>query len=127
MTKIEIIDETVEYYTTHPRAIEPTTGKCSYKNKNGDFCAHSRCLTDKARNIILEDQRNHGGCYGIIKDYGDEIHQEKYQGHDSGFWGEIQKLHDGKVNWTINENGKNELTQEGKETVRALKKQYSEN
>jgi len=121
LTKHQIIDETVEYYTTHSRAT--TEYGCEYRTKEGALCAHSRCLTDEIRNQIRL-----GSAYGtaddVINDFGgDDVHQEQYRGHDVKFWNDIQSLHDCKRYWVKTEIG-NEITASGIEQVNNLKEIY---
>lgn len=42
MTKLDIIEETVEYYKTHNRATNKAGG-CFYLSEQGDMCAIGRC------------------------------------------------------------------------------------
>lgn len=45
-TKMEILDETVKYYSTHPRALEGQM--CIYLSDEGNKCAFGRCMTASA-------------------------------------------------------------------------------
>lgn len=116
LTKIQIIDETVEYYSKNSRAI--VDGSCQYLTDYGTMCAHSRCLTDEGRKKVLH-RDNTGAAFETIEELGDDIHKEEYRGHDGGFWDEIQHIHDGQHNWV-----KNELSITGKGYVNSLKKRY---
>lgn len=117
MNKIEIINETVEYYKTHNRAIslDPHGNfVCHYINSAGDMCAVGRCLIDPI------DIR--GDVYFICPDDGlDTILKEEYRGHDIGFWNELQKIHDRNYNWCGND-----LSLIGIGFVNSLKELYND-
>lgn len=121
LTKHQIIDETVEYYSTHDRAITGT-GRCQYKTQDGKLCAHSRCLTDRAREKVIELNLNMGAsAHSVLRHCGgDRIHQMKYRGHNTLFWSDVQNLHDTDDYW----NGR-ELTLKGKDYVKRIKAVYN--
>lgn len=122
LSKIEIINETVEYYTNNTRAII-SFNDCVYKTEDGNMCAHSRCLTDEVRNSIGIN-RPFGSAEDVISDFGgDDVHQEQYRGHEPEFWNKIQHVHDNCEFWNKTETG-NELTEEGNVFVNFLKEIY---
>lgn len=119
-TKIEIIDETVEFYSKNPRAIRYTS--CQYQMADGRQCAHSRCLTDEARQSVVDNGLNNSSASTVIECSmeRDNIHKEEYRGHESDFWNSIQNIHDVSSNWS-----KAGLSVAGRNFVEALKQKYS--
>jgi hypothetical protein len=120
-TKIEIIEETVAYYSENPRSVKyGSLSKCVYLNENGNKCAFSRCCTDEGVTWLHEQ-------IDVIEE-GDSVIQHflkhlkpEYQGHDFEFWKDIQRLHDNKGYW-VNGNGK--LNERGETCVNWLKNKY---
>ncbi len=118
MTKIEIIEETVEFYRNNPRAYDPLVG-CLYVTSSGLRCAHSRCLNETLIDLkSIESWQNAGH---IIMKHGDSIHKDQYRGHRIDFWTDIQNLHDNSMYWSGTE-----LSEEGKQMVESLKRKYHE-
>jgi hypothetical protein len=111
MTKTEIINETVEYYGSHARAVD--NGRCFYKTKDGKMCAVGRCLENP-----IEDCGSAFGLFtnGVIKD---SSFKEQYKGHEPIFWGDLQYLHDKEHLWNT-ANDRNGLTPAGHEIVELL-------
>lgn len=115
-TKIEIIDYIVDYFQKNPRAKD--RGICVYLTSTGLRCAHSICLEDEfVKSTNFNKLRT---ARRLIKIYGDNIHKPEFRGHDTDFWMDIQQLHDMNNFWRDYE-----LTDDGKEFVRELKKKYS--
>lgn len=86
LTKIEIIDETLEFYKTNPRATD-SKDNCMYLDpKTGNKCAYGRCMID-ARFLV-----NSGRTAQAV--HRDTLLLERYRGHDECFWGDIQDIHD---------------------------------
>ena len=117
LTKIAILDETVEYYSKNPRATNK--GYCVYVTVEGNLCGHSRCVKPELRAQIMElgDEVNSND---VFNRFGDEAHLEQYQGHDEGFWANIQQFHDEAAYWK--EGG---LSDTGIEHLRKLKDLYA--
>lgn len=121
MTKLEILDETVEYYKKNPRSRQV------YLDVDGSMCAVGRCVINPED---FQNRSNRAGLYGIVSLrtnglFSDKDLKEEYRGHDVEFWSAIQNLHDFERYWT--EEGLSEL---GKEIVENLKREirsvYSE-
>lgn len=94
MTKTEIINETIAFYSTHPRSIKKNTQSslesysgCAYKGDNGAECAFQRCVKD---NLSEFEGKN---CRGIMATRKVEF-KEGYEGHDVSFWEDVQLIHD---------------------------------
>lgn len=138
LTKIEIIDETVNYYSEDINrrsiktitAFDQTINTCVYNGTNKTHCAVGRCLLDKYKKRGSKLPGNDlDMCVlteiltGVEFDYFDynidKILSPKYRGHDVNFWCSLQTLHDKEGNWS--DSG---LTERGKEYVNRLKLLY---
>lgn len=119
MTAIEIIEDTVAYYSedTNRRATNIVNGMCEYLTKDGRMCAVGRCLLPS---------KNKGLNHGFLNlrtasekriEKKDNYFKAKYRGFPEDFWNDLQYLHDREFHW-----GRNELTEEGKKYVKILKK-----
>ena len=119
MTKLEIIDETVQFYTVNPRSV--SLGRCVYNGPNDTHCAVGRCFRDYFKKLGDTFQDNISGVESLHCDYNglDKLLEEKYQGHELAFWSDMQHLHDAGHHWY--ENG---LTLEGKDFVDSLRERY---
>jgi hypothetical protein len=117
-TKLEIIDETVAYYSedVSRRAIisSGSMSPCLYLTKDGRMCAVGRCLSEKG----LEIYGNLSSCftYGMIK-----YMKPGYVIEDSGFWANLQELHDSNDFWD-----KDGLSPNGALKVIELKEEYGQ-
>lgn len=102
MTKIEIINETVQFYNSDPsrRAIEQNT--CKYLADNGNKCALGRCFTEDA---IAKLGNYQGSVTTLVYDLNLQeedfqlLLKEEYRGHSINFWSNIQKYHDHYYFW----------------------------
>ncbi len=124
MTKIEIINETVEYYRTHPRGINPDE-QCVYLSLESAKCAVGRCMNEER----LKEYGNFIGSIGSLVNEEaqpvDYFLQEKYHGHPLKFWENLQALHDGRSYWEETEED-NILTNVGLNYLAELKAKYAE-
>lgn len=121
-TAIEIIDETVAYYSedTKRRAkiINPTGlgCGCQYYTAQGQMCAVGRCLEEpeafKGNGSSVDELDADWELETILK--------EEYRGHDVKLWDKLQSLHDNDVHWN-----KEGLSEKGKSYVNVLKKKYA--
>lgn len=114
-TKIEIINEVANHFNSQNRAID-SNGFCAYITEDGKKCAvgmflnsenNYACVTNDCADNLFE---HHG--YKILK--------EEYQIEDSGFWTDLQRLHDKEIFW--DENG---LTETGEGRKQFLLKKYA--
>lgn len=116
MTKVEIIQETVAYYSedTQRRGLN-SDGRCSYLTKGGQKCAVGRCLlptvVEKAARFWSVNELAHMLVDGIL----DNALIERYRGHSNVFWQDLQLLHDNQDFW--NAEG---ITKAGEEQVEVL-------
>lgn len=117
LTAIEIIDETVAFYSADvSRRSKKEDGGCAYAGKGGTKCAYSRCWREGVWRKEYEDK--------IVISFSmpkpDELVEERYKGHDPSFWLQLQRFHDNDNYW--DEMG---LTDEGREYVKQLKRNFS--
>lgn len=120
-TKIEIIEETANYYRLDNRSIEKIdtygNNRCMYINGGGKRCAIGRICQDDADLAEFEGQ---GVDWDIT--VGEKLLErlkDEYRGHGLEFYGDIQRLHDCHANWT--DVG---LSNRGKEEVERLKSKW---
>jgi hypothetical protein len=101
MTRVEIINDTVAYYSedTSRRGLSPNGESCEYLTGEGKMCAVGRCLLPSARKKV----EAWVGAVEIAKNLGkrdlDSVLSKKYTGHAEKFWAELQVLHDRSVYW----------------------------
>tara|TARA_R110000796_G_scaffold194914_2_gene311273 strand:+ start:824 stop:1201 length:378 start_codon:yes stop_codon:yes gene_type:complete len=121
-TKLEIIEETVNHYTTERNSRAMDGLECVYNAEDGSHCAIGRCFKDSYRNEGHEFKFNQDTDTGDLdNELGglDSFLSEEYKGHDSAFWGNLQSLHDRNRYW----NNDFELSIGGNEYVEKLKKE----
>ena len=120
-TKIEIIQETVNYYSTDPsrRATEIRNDRlsCVYQTKDGRNCALGRYLI----NPLDEGLRNYAANSLFFEDNPESFYILKPEARieDRYFWIDVQDLHDESKYWT--ETG---LSEDGKLYVTRLLEKY---
>lgn len=107
---VEIIDETVAYYSEDVSRRSVRYGQCLYKGPYGKRCAYARMCTDDSR--FIEDRRAGWQELAILK--------PEYYGYEDHFYEDLQGLHDSSAYW--DESG---LTPEGISQVQFLKHKYS--
>jgi hypothetical protein len=108
-TTTEILNETAEFYRTHPRSTS-STGTCRYNGPMGEKCAYSRlCTVDS---IFLEDESSHVQHDAVLL--------PEYAGHTTDFYLDLQDFHDTPTYWVANEQGGNDLTVSGQERLARL-------
>lgn len=92
MNKIEIIDDTIDWYSSHPRSLLPGTNTCLYKGSDGKECAFQRVVENDLS--ICEGK----AAFVLARDKAVTF-KPGYEGHDEDFWHEIQRLHDNQYYW----------------------------
>jgi hypothetical protein len=122
MTKIEIIDETVKYYSedVNRRSFTGTgtSQLCKYKTEDCKMCAVGRCLTSTFINKFGDLIGDVHHLFAQV-DWNDDLFQEQYKGHGEDFWIDLQHLHDVQMHWD-----NNGLTEIGKDFLKAIKRRY---
>lgn len=91
-SKLEIIEETVDYYRVNPR------GTISYCDSAGCMCAVGRCLWDAQ---WMQDMAESINLYSIKQPAVQAFckFRPEYAGHCWKFWSQLQNLHDSHDNW----------------------------
>ena len=112
LTYSDIIDETVEYYCTHPRSLN-YEDICRYIGPDNERCAFSRCCT--------EDSKFQEGELAVHQRNAKFLPQYAHI-TDINFWNNLQKLHDSSDNWKTLRG--EELTEKGLEYVKNFKEQF---
>ena len=130
-TKIEIINETANAYTSKTLALQMSkysSGEdigpvCKYYTKDGKMCAVGRCMKDPKgfqESFDPDDDTNiYGYCIKSDKKDIDHLLKEEYHGHSLNFWSDIQIFHDMSGFW--NEDG---LSEKGKVEYNKLVELY---
>lgn len=116
-TKIEIIDETVEFYSKNPRSLDEN-GACVYNGPGGCLCAFSRVVKPEMRNELVEG--NDAGS--LLSRLGCQILLDDYRIVNPNFWRKIQFLHDNPDHWNGTFTG---LSESGEVYVAELKQKYA--
>lgn len=119
-TKIDIINETVAFYSEDVTRRSGDSFNCSYRNKNGNKCAVGRCLTEKSLDFIFEEELNGEAMLDILGKREVEFKPEYSHIKDVGFWQDLQNLHDRSSYWD-----KDGLTDIGELYVLDIKEKYS--
>ena len=130
-TYSEVIEETVEYYKTNPRALDEALTDCVYYTKTGAMCAIGRCAKDPQE---LEQIYGGGSIETLITEIKtsnkvnrttksilqNEILKAEYRHLDDYiFWHDLQCLHDNKYNWEGDK-----LSDMGKVFLEEIRKKY---
>lgn len=122
MNKLEIINETVEYYGKDPLQLRATTpDDCVYMDDQGNRCAIGRCIAEEYIYMAREVEGPVSDLLRTLRLPLDTILQEKYRGHDLFFWEDVQSLHDHEPYWDYEKGG---LTPDGERQVSHLKEKY---
>lgn len=108
MTYADLIKDTFQYYTAHPRS-SLDESSCLYLGKNGERCAVSRCCKDDEHiNAFLAsfDSNLSSSPAGVstvfqrAKLAGLQILRDEYAHlDDKGFWEALQLFHDTTAYW----------------------------
>ena len=101
MTKLEILEETANFYNSNNR------GEYKYLTSDGKTCAVGRCLIDPK--VFMKEYIG-----SIDSDYAKEILEdnlkEEYRGHSNSFWLDLQMFHDNSSLWEENGMSENGIT-----------------
>ena len=125
MTKLEIINETINHFSKDPsklRSFDYTDilkPLCAYNGDNKTHCAVGRCMLTKIKNQGKKFKYNTGvstNSFIYEQIYLDKLLSPKYRGHSPSFWMDLQKLHDDNQFW--NEKG---LSTSGEDFVKYLR------
>ena len=113
---LEILDETVEYYSNNPRAVDEND-KCQYLTKDGRMCAVGRKLIrpEEVQRISDEHRTKNGISVVFIPNLNRRLHKD-CRGLPVYFWSVLQNLHDYSDYW-----GNGGLTEAGNEAYEGVK------
>ena len=124
MTKLEIIEETANFYNLKNRASSVNSigrQSCVYEDAVGNKCAVGRCLIDTSYLVNITGISVSGLVTRFSAKSLDELLKEEYRGHERLFWSELQSFHDNAENFT-NEG----LSNQGVTRLSYLKDQFKE-
>jgi len=114
MKKLEIIDETAEFYMEDvSRRAMNSTGGCNYVTQDGRCCAVGRCMLDPPK-----PDSDAAKKYASDFDDLDSLLKPEYRGHSIQFWGQLQDWHDSSAYW--NDEGLIKAGQRALEELREL-------
>jgi hypothetical protein len=113
LTAVEIINETVEFYSDTNRRSTDDRGYCFYAGEKGKKCAYSRCWKKGVYRLEYENNP----VYNLPDP--DELVDERYKCQHISFWAELQSLHDSSKNWN-----KKGLSEDGRKYVDLLLEKY---
>ena len=122
-TKLEILEETYEYYSDPTKRGISERGYCVYLTSDNKMCAVGRCLLEPSKTLIEDD------CFDddinlYISDRMPELDEQlkpEYRGHTgSMFWKNLQEWHDNYKHFTPNG-----ISDEGERVFETLIKRYS--
>ena len=106
MTIEDIVNETIEFYQTHPRSVGTYNGgiSCMYLGPNGDRCAFSRCCVDspQVNQLLIKSENDRAEwCLNVADADNIQILKDEYIDHvyNSKFWNSLQSLHDSDSIW----------------------------
>jgi microsomal dipeptidase-like Zn-dependent dipeptidase len=129
-SKLEILEETVAYYSEdvsrramYTEIIDQEDGEdiedtqCYYKSPDGKHCAAGRMMTEEFLNSKYLSEGD--SILSLLNRSSIPVFKPEYQGHDNFFYAALQRLHDSDANWD-----KNGLTEQGEEVVESIKRQY---
>lgn len=119
-TKLEIINETAEFYGSDVTRRSKSNGQCVYLAVDtGNRCAFSRCCTEDG---VKELSFNYEGRpANWLSDYFiNSVLKEEYKGHNRDFWVAIQMFHDNDGYFD-----KNGISNAGQNYIEHLKEKYS--
>jgi hypothetical protein len=111
LTKIQIIEETVEFYSNNSRSKSKDISTCLYNGPNGEKCAFSRCCTQDS--FFNEGEQSKDQIDANL------LPQYSHIPYDDQFWADLQDLHDTGDNWRDKS-----LTNAGLTHLNKLKKKY---
>jgi hypothetical protein len=114
-TKEQIMIETFEFYSDPYNRAARDDGGCFYLDPVSlKQCAVGRCLNQEAELEKLEHSVER--CWNEIQ----ELLLPEYQGHEYGFWQELQDWHDNSRNFL-----ENEISKEGLINAKKIWERYS--
>lgn len=124
LTALEIIDETVAFYSEDVSRRSLEGGRCIYLSSTGAKCGVGRCMNEEGLKQFGGSVDSVGSlvCEKAMFDENifDDYLQEQYHGQNLNFWGEIQLFHDISKNWNSSE-----ITDAGIQQARELRSLFT--
>lgn len=102
MTALEVVQDTVEFYRTNPKA-QLKGGACQYKTEDGKMCALGRFIDwekVEKRGLSAEFLNNNIGSYDASYTNRStliSLLRSDVVGLDESLWGDLQEFHDSCV------------------------------
>ena len=118
-TKLQIIDETVEFYSKNQRCQKD--GLCVYWKGPKSQCAVGRALLHPKKYKDIN-----GDFLEFVDETGENnqnIFKPEYRGHEAEFWNDLQFIHDTDLLWE-DDSSPSILSKDGKCEVKKLKEKY---
>lgn len=123
MTFSELVDNTVEHYTTNPRSRDGDIGPCAYAGPNGERCAAARLCDESLSNFkemddMCDSTWGHVVHLAVLKPEYAHFTVEQIQA--------LQELHDTTENWLKPEGltGTGGLSETGEQFVESIKSKF---
>ena len=136
MTPTQLLDETIEYYRTNPRGVNPhDRGGCVYRTSDepgAAMCAVGRCMdwakmTPEEADVIGDSSsmayaflRSRIGNGPTFSDY----MQEQYRDLPDSVFADLQSLHDASSYWRANGEGGQSLTERGQQVAEETRRHF---
>lgn len=114
MTSVEIIEDTVQYYSGELSTRAIHDGVSHLETPFGRRCAIGRFVRPNCRSEVTKLASE-----GILLSNVEFYLEDEYQHRPDGFWYDLQDLHDNYIYWAVGE-----LTEEGIDRVKYLKDKY---
>lgn len=124
MTFPELVDNTVEHYTTNPRSHAGGSGPCMYSGPNGERCAAARLCDESLTDFEHMDNVHDTSWLNVFQF---AVLKPEYAHFTKLQILALQELHDTTQNWLKpeGERGTEGLTEEGKKFVELIKAKYT--
>ena len=130
MSVIELVQDTIQYYKTHPRGVltsltsSPAEPCTCYNPTTGAMCAVGRCMISPGEHgqATVSELRSWDEIKEEYVGGIDHVLKEEYRGHSVDTWKRLQSLHDHRGNWEQVGEGF-VLNEEGKENAKNITSQ----
>lgn len=123
MTFAELVDNTVEHYTTNPRSKKWRNGPCAYAGPNGERCAAALMCDESLSNFREMDDLHDSSWYQVGHL---AVLKPEYTHFDNEQIAALQNLHDTDENWLKPDGwiGTGGLSEKGKQFVESIKSKF---
>ena len=123
MTFSELVDNTVEHYTTNPRSRKGFSGPCMYSGPNGERCAAARLCDESLTDFEAMDNVHDTSWLNVFHL---AVLKPEYAHFTTEQVQDLQELHDSAQNWLKprGERGTEGLSPMGQVIVSKIKSKY---